>query len=271
MLHPMRAHGVDVSHWKPVRDWKALVESGVSFIGMKATNGNGGVDDTLAAHIKGFRQSPLALGIYYHFPKPGPADKQARFLVQQLTRIEPMHPNERLALDIEGDGPTENYKDAIGWIDLFFKTIHTETGKFPILYTSARVWRMLGNPSWELAPKVDLWLPRWASGHKEPVLPGPWSTIPTDVEVWSHGKFEPAKAKVDKQAQTITLTYGANTQVRKLLDEGTYWKRKSPGWAIWQWTDGTQPEHITPGIGKCDANWFRGDEDALRAYAASAD
>jgi hypothetical protein len=265
----MRAAGVDVSHWKPVKDWQALAASGVSFIGIKATEGNHYTDDTLQSHVRGFRGSSLALGFYYHFPRPGSAEKQAQRLIAEVTRMEGLRPNERLALDVEGAGPTEDPKDAIGWIDEFFKTIHKATGRYPLLYTSARIWRKLGNPSWELAPKVDLWLPRWSSGEKEPELPGPWATIPSEVEVFAHGKFEPAKAKVDKQAGTITLTYSNNTQVRKIADEGVYWKRKVPGWAFWQWTDGKQPIHETPGIGKCDANWFRGTVDELRAYVAT--
>ncbi len=258
-----------MSHWKPVKDWQALMASGVSFVMAKATEGNGYTDDRLQAHVKGIRGAQLVLGVYYHFARPGDPEKQAKRLISEVTRMEGLRPNERLALDIEGGGPTENPREAIGWIDTFFKTVHEATGRYPILYTSARIWRMLGNPSWDLAPKVDLWLPRWASGDKEPVLPGPWATIPLEVTAWAHGRFEDAKAEVDKKAGTITLTYSDNVVTRKISDEGVYWKRRSPGWAFWQWTDGTQPEHITPGIGKCDANWFRGSVEALKLFVSA--
>jgi lysozyme len=36
-------------------------------------------------------------------------------------------------------------------------------------------------------------------------------------------------------------------------------------WHIWQWTDGGLQE--TPGVGRCDANVFCGDNEALTAYA----
>jgi hypothetical protein len=40
------------------------------------------------------------------------------------------------------------------------------------------------------------------------------------------------------------------------------------GWKIWQWTDGAFPEHVTPGVGKCDANLFAGDDQALAAFGS---
>lgn len=44
------------------------------------------------------------------------------------------------------------------------------------------------------------------------------------------------------------------------------------GWSFWQWTDGgaTGPVHETPGVGRCDANFFKGDESMLAAYARLA-
>lgn len=270
-----RAKGVDVSHWKPVKDWPALVASGVRFVGMKATEGNSYVDDTLRNHIRGFRTSLLPLGVYYHFPRPGSAKAQAERLVNTIGTLGmgPLQANERLALDVEGSGPTENPKDAIGWIDEFAKTIFELTKRFPIIYTSKRVWRALGNPSWELAPQIDLWLARYNT-KLEPELPTPWFNVPGEMgatQVFGHGTFSPAKAKANVAAGTITFTYsdGRNTTTFKLSEEGLLWRRTTPAWVMWQWTDGTNPEHITPGVGKCDANWFRGDDAALQAYVAA--
>jgi lysozyme len=38
-------------------------------------------------------------------------------------------------------------------------------------------------------------------------------------------------------------------------------------WTIWQFTDGDFPQHVTPGVGRCDANWFCGDDTMLIDYA----
>lgn len=262
---PNRAKGVDVSVWKPVKSWTALADGEVTFIGMKATEGNTFVDKTLGAHVKGFRQSQLALGIYYHFSRPGSAQKQAERLVGQLGTLQP---NERFALDLEGAGPTEDPDDAIKWVDEFFKTVHGLTKRYPMLYTSARIWRMMGDPVWALAPRVSLWLPRWASGAHEPKIPPPWAAV-THAEAWAHGAFEQATV-LKTDAKTVTLSYGNNVATRPLVEENVTWRRAVPAWTIWQWTDGRQPDHDTPGVGHCDANWFRGDEAALRVYAETA-
>lgn len=263
-----RAKGVDVSVWKPVKDWDALHASGVSFVGMKATEGNTVNDGTLGAHQKGFRQSQLLLGIYYHFARPGSPSAQAERFVRTVGTTQP---NERLALDLEEGGPTEGGHGGVEWLTEFFQTVKTLVGRFPLLYTSRRIWRMMGDPDFALAPEVDLWLPRW-NVEREPALPKPWAEIPKKVKAWAHGDFVDADVvKLDAANGTITLKYGNNVVTRPLGEENITWRRAIPGWAFWQWTDGggqhgDGPDHVTPGIGRCDANYFRGDETALRAY-----
>jgi len=42
------------------------------------------------------------------------------------------------------------------------------------------------------------------------------------------------------------------------------WEKR--GWSIWQWSDGDFPTHELPGVGECDGNYWKDDEDDLRAY-----
>lgn len=265
------AKGVDVSHWKPIRDWGALAASGVTFVGMKATEGRTYVDDTLAGHVRGFRASSMLLGIYYHFARPGDPAAQAEHLVNTVARTGELCPHERLACDLEEGGPVEDKREIIGWLDMFFKTVHKRTGRFPLLYTSKRIWKSVGSPmTWELSPQVDLWVPRYA--RKEPENFGPWNVTPSEVEVWSHGTWEEGTAKLTKDKLSLAISYskGANSITRPLTEEGTTWRRKTPVWTIWQTSDGKDPEPTrTPGIGSCDTNMFRGTEAQLKDYAAS--
>jgi lysozyme len=206
-----RALGIDVSHWKPVVDWSAVEASGVSFVGVKATEGRTAVDSKLRAHRNGFRQQPFLLGVYYHFARSGSARDQADRL---LDNVGVLQPHERLALDFEVV-PTAAPEDGLAWIAQFFARLDTTyADRRHILYTSKRLWRMIGDPEWPGAANVDLWCPRYNAAGVEPSLPKPWKN-----------------------------------------------------WSIWQWTDGDYPEHVTPGVGRCDANWFQGDETALREYA----
>lgn len=167
----MRAEGIDVSHHKPVRDWSALSASRVYFIGVKATEGTTYLDPTFKLHRDAFRSSPLHLAIYYHFARPGdPVHQAERF----MDAVGPLQANERLCLDLEGSGPTENPTHALAWLDAFYETLMDGacSDRRPFIYTSKRIWRMIGDPAWDLASEIDLWAPRYS--RAEPELPSPW-------------------------------------------------------------------------------------------------
>jgi GH25 family lysozyme M1 (1,4-beta-N-acetylmuramidase) len=209
----MRARGVDVSRWKPVADWNALKASGVTFVGFKATEGNTVVDRTFRGGRDAFRATGFSLGLFYHFARSGRADLQAERLMDLAG---PLQDNERLVLDFEVM-TTEAPEDGLAWIDLFFQTLSKSySDRRHIIYTSKRIWRMMGDPAWTRASQVDLWAPRYNAQASEPALPVPWAEA---------------------------------------------------GWSFWQWTDGDFPLNVTPGVGKCDANYFRGSDPDLVAYA----
>lgn len=207
-----RAEGIDVSHWKPVKDWNALTRAQISFVGAKATEGTTVVDKTLRQHRDGVRDHGLALGIYYHFARSGSPSAQAeRF----MDAVGPLRTNERLALDFEVM-TTAQPEEGLPWIAAFIATLKQEwPDRRPILYTSKRIWRMIGDPEWQKAADVDLWVPRY-NAKEEPLLPRPFV---------------------------------------------------NQGWTFWQWSDGDTPSCVTPGVGRCDRNYFRGDVVELRRYA----
>lgn len=63
--NPQNAKGVDVSHWQGTVDWGKVKEAGYSFAIMKATEGTGMIDDTLAVNIVGARDVGMAVGCYH--------------------------------------------------------------------------------------------------------------------------------------------------------------------------------------------------------------
>lgn len=210
----IRAKGIDVNHWKPVKSWQQVYDSGVKFVGVKATEGKSFIDPKFKEHRAGTRTQPFLLTVYYHFARPGEARRQAERLMDV---VGPLLPHERLCLDLEAP-VTDNPRDTPDWVTAFYETLLGEACREsrPWIYTSKRIWYGFGNPEWQLASEVDLWAPRYNAQGIEPSLPKPWE------------------------------------------------KR---GWVAWQYSDGEFPEVITPGVGKCDANWFKGDDAALAAYA----
>ena len=241
-----RASGIDVSHWKPILDFRALKSSDVSFVGVKATEGHSYVDPAFEAHRKGIRQNGFSLGIYYHFARSGNPIAQAEWFAKTVGKLEE---NERVCLDLEVvpvlddvASSSKNPRAAVNWVTRFYDVLFERyPDRRPLIYTSKRIWRMLApeglapeglapeglapeglapegseGDSWKYAPRVDLWAPRYNDHGIAPSLPAPW-----------------AKA----------------------------------GWTIWQWSDGDFPPKITPGVGRCDVNWFRSDKLALENYA----
>jgi lysozyme len=178
MIAAPRAIGADVSHFHPVVDWNALAGS-VSFLGVKATQSITFVDPTFVAHRDGFRASSIPLAIYYHFAVPGDPQRQAQALARAVGVAQP---NERMCLDVEQLVAPGG--DNLGWVDTFFRTLMGGAcgGKRPLIYTSARIWREFGDPSWDLATEIDLWIPRYAI--TEPELPRPWN----DWLIWQHAQ-----------------------------------------------------------------------------------
>ncbi len=260
-----RATGIDVSHHQPTVDWPTVFASGVSFVGMKATEGTTYVDAKLKANRENFRAHPFVLGLYYHFARPGSAKQQAEHLFHA---VGPLAPNERFVLDLEEGGPLMNAQQTLAWIEEFLTALQQPRA---ILYTSARIWKMFGNPEWEAHKFVDLWLPRYSTVY-QPEIPRPWAHIEpgNEVEARAHGDWVKAIVTgIDENA--ITLEYAHNKVTRNIhSDENLLWRRPRPAWTFWQWTDGTSPPHTTPGVGQCDANYFYGDVEALRAYANPA-
>lgn len=63
--NPQNAQGIDVSHWQGSIDWAKVRSANYSFAIMKATEGTGMIDDTLAANVVGARDVGMAVGVYH--------------------------------------------------------------------------------------------------------------------------------------------------------------------------------------------------------------
>lgn len=171
--------GVDVSHWHPVVNWSELVADGISFVGIKTTQGASYRDPTLIAHRDGRRANAGQLigSIFFHYPNGGrPEIEAANF----LSAIGELQDDEYLALDVE-QGPTGIGAPMLPWIQAWNAAIpkryrKTDGRLIPNgVYTATHVWNELGNPPWPdaTAGNVFLWLKRYASDYGE--CPPPWS------------------------------------------------------------------------------------------------
>lgn len=175
--HQAKARGVDVSHWHPIKDAAAMVASGVTFAGVKATEGRSYTDPAFFENASALRSLPAAdldLMIYYHFARSGDARAQAHHLCDVVGE---MGPRERLCLDLEHlVAPPARM---LAWLDDFYEVVleHEVHAQRSLIYTSRRIWRLFEDPAWQLAQEaqIDLWAPRYNNVGLEPSLPAPWA------------------------------------------------------------------------------------------------
>lgn len=169
MVEMARAHGIDVSHHHPVRDWNKLAAQGFQIFGAKATNGLA-TDETFVGHREGARRLPFDLVLHYHFPTPkSGAVAQAQHFVDLVTGGG-LRPNEMLALDVEYDESHDWCPDLRFTDDFVQELLRLVGDRRQFVYTGERIWKeYLKSPSWPNAIATDLWTARY--GPHEPELP----------------------------------------------------------------------------------------------------
>lgn len=187
--------GPDVSKWRPIKDWGALVASGARFLGAKVCEGVNTTDPTFKSVMDRFRkESAFAMGVYYsfiHFEKS--PESQAELLLSLVgTQLDP---RERLCVDFEsksyeGVEPRVVKQHGLGYLNRFFDVLDAAgalNGPKPMIYTSFRHWLVMGDPAWERAEDIELWVPRYHKPNPLPPdrLPAPWGSW--KVFQWTDG------------------------------------------------------------------------------------
>ena len=178
--------GPDVNHWHPVKDFGKLMATGATFFAAKACEGAHTVDDQFERHRDGFRQNcrNFVKAVWYtllHCEKdPG---VQADLLAQVVGEL---GPRETLCCDFE----RKSYEKVdlavmrahgLEYLEAFYARLDSlgalPDGVRPMIYTSNQHWQVIGNPEWERAAGIDLWVPRYAMPDPEPptMLPRPWT------------------------------------------------------------------------------------------------
>lgn len=128
-----KIQGIDVSHYQGNINWRKVAGSGeVSYVYIKATEGEKLVDATLRQNLIGARQAGLYVGVY-HFYRPN-VNVQSQFL--NFTRN--VHPNDMDLIpivDIEHRG-RESLAAFRSKLKQFLDKVERYYGVRPILYTS---------------------------------------------------------------------------------------------------------------------------------------
>jgi lysozyme len=157
--------GVDVSHWQPEVIWPELYRAGYRFAFIKATQGTGWRDGTFArkwdeAKRAGFVRSA------YHFWINEAWEKQYDNLMRKVGDDPGELP---VMLDVEIEGVY------YAWLWKMAEKIRATTGRYPLVYSSARYWKDR-NARWK---NCGLFLADWTP---PPDVVSPW----TDWDFWQY-------------------------------------------------------------------------------------
>jgi GH25 family lysozyme M1 (1,4-beta-N-acetylmuramidase) len=151
--------GSDVSHFRPVTDYKVYADSGRSFLLFKATDFKNNwwfIDPTFADNLHLSRFAGLVPGVYL-FLRAGVNPKaQADFFCRAIGD----HRGVILAVDFEhaeGSDPT------IAELTTCVERIYENFGRWPWVYTNRGYWNSIGNP--DRPGLCPLWHAEWAGTY----------------------------------------------------------------------------------------------------------
>jgi lysozyme len=182
-----RGHDVS-SHQKQV-DWPSAQDDGARFVYVKATESTDYRNPYFDDQYDGARETGLIRGAY-HFALPDRSSgaRQARFFVRNGGDWRADGWTLPPALDIEYDPYSTKHKcyglskrRMVDWIWSFSDEVEQETGRRPVIYTTAQWWRLCTGDSHEFASRHALWIARHGS-------PGPGS-LPGGWQYWSFWQY----------------------------------------------------------------------------------
>ncbi len=169
--------GLDLNHWRPLRDFSVLVRLEHKFVITKATEGISYLDATLVPNINNANDHGLLSGAYHYLRTTVDPVQQANFYWDKVKGLKMEIPP---IIDIE---PYSNDTTKLNSYALaFVNRITLLSDKKPIIYTNYNTWNILGKPAWG----KDYYL--WVASYyvDKPYIPAPW----TNYLFWQYTNIE---------------------------------------------------------------------------------
>lgn len=189
--------GFDASSVQGVIDYGSLPAE-LSFVILKAQQGNDGFDPCFEANMRGALKYKIAVFAYvfaYPLPNRGPMTsgylygrdprEQAKLCVDRVHRFHEMR-GRPLFLDLEWPAPEDWKKWGITaatiseWCSVFCEEVALLSGSQPVLYTYPWWWQALSVADVSWAARYALWLAAYVTGWPKdgdrPRVPRPWDT-----------------------------------------------------------------------------------------------
>jgi GH25 family lysozyme M1 (1,4-beta-N-acetylmuramidase) len=170
--------GLDVSSHQKAVDWSRVRDRGAGFAYAKASEGTYYTNPYFAQQYNGSRQAGLVRGAY-HFAVPSNSGgaAQADYFIAHGGAWSPDGKTLPGMLDLEGNpyGPRcygQTSTQLVAWIKGFAAEYHSETSRYPVIYTNATWWADCTADSGAFSGHDPLWVAHYAA--KAGPLPGGW-------------------------------------------------------------------------------------------------
>lgn len=188
-------YGIDVSNYQPSVNWAAFARKGDRFAFIKATEGTYYKSPTFNAQYSGATSAHLIRGAY-HFAVPNSSSGagQADYFVRNGGGWSADKKTLPGVLDIEynpyasSDGTNSCYGMSTGgmvdWIKAFNSEYLSDTGVYPIIYSTADWWRTCTGDSSAFSNTNPFWLAEYNGSTTS----GPTS-LPAGVSTWTFWQY----------------------------------------------------------------------------------
>lgn len=190
--------GHDVSSHQGDVDWRAAWDAGARFAYVKATEGTGYVNPWFAQQYDGSYGVGMIRGAY-HFARPDVSGgaAQANYFVDHGGGWSPDGRTLPGALDAEYNpyGETCYGLDPVAmslWLRDFSDTYRARTGRYPVIYTSAKWWDQCTGGNTGFGPNNPLWVPYYSDTVG--ALPAGW----THQTIWQFADVGPLPGDQDR-------------------------------------------------------------------------
>jgi lysozyme len=132
-------HGIDVSKYQGDIDWKAVKDSGVKFVWIKATEGGDHADERFTANWAGAKQVGIPHGAYHFVYWCRPPGEEVAWFEQNVPVEDDMLPP---VLDVEATPTSQTChrhlerESAISDMKVMLEEMERHYGRRPVIYTS---------------------------------------------------------------------------------------------------------------------------------------
>ncbi|MFE9606459.1 lysozyme [Streptomyces hokutonensis] len=206
---PAKGHDVS-SHQKNV-DWPSARAKGATFVYVKATESTNYVSPSFGRQYNGARAAGIIRGAY-HFALPNKSSgaTQAAYFVAHGGGWKADGWTLPPALDIEYNPYDKKHgcyglskAKTVGWIKAFSAEVKRETGRRPVIYTTAHWWNTCTGSSTALASTHALWIARHGSADA--------GSLPAGRSYWTFWQYDNSGSLPGDQ----NLFNGSLSQLRK--------------------------------------------------------